>query len=134
MSTPAKAAVAADADGSPATRRHLLAAVAAHCERLRRNGLTPPADLIALAIRASGGLARPPVDGSGSVVDSAAMAPLTLDYRAVADVLSVSERTVRRLTKSGELPAVAIAGSTRVRTVDLAAYVDALPPVNGSRP
>ena len=60
------------------------------------------------------------------------MTPLTLDYRAVADVLSVSERTVRRLTKSGELPAVAIAGSTRVRTADLAAYVEALPPVNGT--
>jgi hypothetical protein len=36
------------------------------------------------------------------------------------------------LTKSGELPAVAIAGSTRVRTADLAAYVEALAPVNGT--
>ena len=58
------------------------------------------------------------------------MTPLTLDYRAVAGVLSVSERTVRRLTKSGELPAVAIAGSIRVRTAGLAAFVEGLPPVN----
>ena len=113
-------------------RRHLLAAVAAHCRRLRRDGLTPPAGLLAFAISVSNGQARPTLDGSGSHVDSARMGPLAVDYRAAADVLSVSERSVRRAVAAGQLPAVEVAGCRRIRVADLAAFVEALPALHAS--
>jgi hypothetical protein len=94
-------------------RRHLRAAVAAYCRQLRRDGLTPPADLPAFAIHASSGQTRPTVDGSRSVVDSAPMTPLTLDYWAVANVLSVSVH----------LGEVKLRGPDGV-TVEVVAYVD----------
>jgi excisionase family DNA binding protein len=113
-----------------ALRRHLLAAVAEHVRRLRRSGLTPPAGLLAYAIRASGGLGRTTVDGLRSSVDSDRVPPLALDYRKVADVLSVSERSVRRAVAAGELPAVEVAGCRRVRVDDLAEYVSGRQPIN----
>jgi excisionase family DNA binding protein len=45
-------------------------------------------------------------------------------------VLSVSESTVRRAVHAGRLLAVEVAGCRRIRTADLAAYVESLAPVN----
>lgn len=113
-------------------RRHLAAAVAEHVRRLRRDGLAVPAELTRLtaAISASGGPERPTLDDASSRVDSAGMQPLTVDYRDAAEVLGVSERSVRRAVRAGDLPAVRVAGSVRIRTADLTGYVEGLAPTN----
>lgn len=55
--------------------------------------------------------------------------PELLTYGQVAAQLGVSESKVKRLTYSGDLPAVNVGvGSRRVRRDDLAAYIDALAP------
>jgi excisionase family DNA binding protein len=51
---------------------------------------------------------------------------LVLTYEDAGRRLSVSERTVKRLVASGELPAVKIGGSSRVTVDDLDAYVQSL--------
>jgi excisionase family DNA binding protein len=51
---------------------------------------------------------------------------LLLDYRHAGEWLDLSDRTVRRLVHDGELPAVKIGGATRIRRVDLEAYVENL--------
>ena len=124
--------MADDAAGSRALRRHLLAAVAAHCARLRRDGLTPPAGLLAFAISASNGQGWTTVDQARSDVDSATMTPLVLDYRQAGALLCRSERTVLRAVAEGRLPAVEVLGCRRIRTADLTAYVEALAPINGT--
>lgn len=55
---------------------------------------------------------------------------LLLDLEDVSDALGVSVPTVKRLVRAGSLPAVKVAGATRVRRCDLEAYVaelDAVP-------
>lgn len=47
----------------------------------------------------------------------------------VAEQLSISERTVRRLIKQGDLPAVRAGSATLIRVDDLKAYVASMPPV-----
>ncbi len=55
--------------------------------------------------------------------------PELLTYGQVAIQLGVSESKVKRLTYSGDLPAVGVGErSPRVRRDDLAAYIDALAP------
>jgi excisionase family DNA binding protein len=109
---------------------HVAAAVAEHVRLLRRDGLPVPTELLRLAaIRDCGGQRRPTLDGSGSGVDSAGVQPLTVDYRRAAEVLDVSERSVRRAVSRGELPAVEVAGCRRIRTADLAEFVAQLQPI-----
>jgi excisionase family DNA binding protein len=48
-------------------------------------------------------------------------------YADAARRLSVSERTIERLVRSGDLPTVAIGGSPRIRVTDLTAYVERRP-------
>ena len=108
---------------------HLARALKLYEAWCRANPPRMPVELSRLAdvLAASGGLPRTtlaPVEdpGDGAPVHDA------LDYRAAADRLSVSDRTVRRLVKRGDLPAVDIGGCRRIRTTDLAAYVDGLTP------
>jgi excisionase family DNA binding protein len=47
-----------------------------------------------------------------------------LRLREVADVLAVSERSVRRLCRAGLLPTVRLGGSVRFRYVDVQSLVE----------
>lgn len=58
----------------------------------------------------------------------AVVEPLTLTYDQVGERLNLSETSVRKLWKTGELPSVLIGGLRFTRTADLAAYVAALTP------
>ena len=49
--------------------------------------------------------------------------PLTVNAKTAASMLGVCERTVRTLTKKGELPVVRILGRVLYRPNDLIAYV-----------
>ncbi len=48
--------------------------------------------------------------------------PLLLDVKGVAQLLTVSERTVWRLREDGQLPAVKIRGAVRFRRGDVERY------------
>ena len=50
-----------------------------------------------------------------------------LTLKQVAVVLSLSERSVRRIIQAGDLPAIRIGGSPRIRSADLRAYLDGAP-------
>lgn len=53
--------------------------------------------------------------------------PLLLRLRDAAEVLGISERSLRRLIERRELPTVMVGGCRRVKTSDLQRYVDTLP-------
>lgn len=69
-----------------------------------------------------GPISPPPLDDE----HNRSVVPLLLDYEDVADALQVSPTTVKRLVRAGELPAVKVARSSRVRRCDLDAYVESL--------
>jgi excisionase family DNA binding protein len=46
------------------------------------------------------------------------------NQREAAEILSLSEQTVRRLTREGRLPAVRIGASVRYRDADLEAFIE----------
>ena len=50
-----------------------------------------------------------------------------LTLKQVAVVLGLSERSVRRIIRAGDLPAIRIGGSPRIRSADLRAYLDGAP-------
>ena len=50
-----------------------------------------------------------------------------LTLKQVAVVLGLSERSVRRIIQAGDLPAIRVGGSPRIRTADLRAYLDGAP-------
>ena len=50
-----------------------------------------------------------------------------LTLKQVAVVLGLSERSVRRIIQAGDLPAIRIGGSPRIRSADLRAYMDGAP-------
>ena len=54
------------------------------------------------------------------------MERLLLDAHGAAEALSMSTRTVERLTASGNLPSVKVGRLRRYRTADLIAFVDGL--------
>lgn len=111
--------------------RHVAAAVRVHIRELRREGLPVPAALADLAaICASGGLARPNMDGPTGAGDHPGMDPFAVDYRSAGDLLGVSDRSVRRLVRAGELTAVPIGGCKRIRVADLQNYLAGLPAVD----
>jgi excisionase family DNA binding protein len=47
-----------------------------------------------------------------------------LSQREAAEILSLSEQTVRRLTREGRLPAVRIGASVRYREADLETFIE----------
>jgi excisionase family DNA binding protein len=58
--------------------------------------------------------------------DDGRVAPLLLRLERTAEVLDLSPSTVKRLIRAGDLAAVKVAGSTRVRVEDLRAFVERL--------
>ncbi len=90
-------------------------------QRYRRNGLSFPIELEALLhLLANAGQQLPEVAEAADNV-------LAMSYEDAGRRLGVSERTVRRLVASGELPRVQIgAGNSRIAVADLDAYVNSL--------
>jgi len=72
----------------------------------------------------NGPLSAPDAQGA----DDRRMAPLLLRLERTAEALDCSPTTVKRLIKAGALPAVKVAGGTRVRVDDLRDYVERLAP------
>lgn len=64
---------------------------------------------------------------AGGVAHDQVDVRLLLDLDAVAERLSVSLSTVKRLVADGRLPVVKVANATRVRRRDLEQYVQDLP-------
>ena len=50
-----------------------------------------------------------------------------LTLKDVALILNLSERSVRRIIQAGDLPAIRIGGSPRIRSADLRAFIDSAP-------
>jgi GAF domain-containing protein len=112
----------------PAVTEHLKRWLPAHFRWCRENGIAVPADLRALFDQvASGGQGVTRLASDHADTDDGGMHLLALDYRQVALRLGgVSERSVRRLVDGGVLQSVVVAGCPRVRSTDLAAYVQQL--------
>ena len=113
-------------------RSHLRLALTEYADQCRRQERKPVPPEFAVLIES---LRRPraassgqPGTGCGGLADAEPVQPDALDYRTAADRLSVSDRTVRRLVKQGDLPAVDIGGCRRIRSSDLTAFLDGLQP------
>ena len=106
---------------------HLCLAVQQHRQWARRAGLALPDELDqlerALATRARRGQEGTPLEDLWSVRHAQTMSPQLLDYAATAQVLGVSERSVKRIIATGDLTAVRIGGSSRVRVEQLDDYI-----------
>jgi hypothetical protein len=120
---------------TPDNRRlfgHLALALGRYVKEVQRDGITPPAELLALAnLFADCASLR---QGTTTAADSSltgeggAMTKLLLSKREAAGQLGISVRSVERILAdpSTGLDSVRIEGSVRVRTDDLAAYVAGL--------
>ncbi len=113
---------------------HLDRALSTHARWCRENGHVVPVELVALLDEAkrvarpqaaSDGQGRPIVARSPSAFDDASET-LTLTYEQAAARLNVSLRSVRRYVAAGSLLSVEVCGTRRIRSVDLAAYVEGL--------
>jgi excisionase family DNA binding protein len=104
-----------------ADERETLRYIASELNEMRRQHqrdgkhFSPRLDALRL-LAASGGPERPEF----------AADVLAMDYETAGRKLGVSARTIRRLTASGELPRVEIAGCARITTEDLNAFVSGL--------
>lgn len=97
---------------------HLKVALVNHRRWCRTQGVAMPEALAALldGLTARSGPERPEVDRGGARPDAALMT-----YEGAARVLDCSGRTVRRLVRSGRLPAVRIGRAVRIRVGDVEA-------------
>jgi excisionase family DNA binding protein len=121
------AVVAVELDAS--SRRHLARAVESHRRWCRETGHAFPAQLEEFArFLARNGQERTNLPADSTTVDTPPMAPIALTYREAGALLSVGERTIRRLVDKGELPAITVGGprTRRIRREDLVAYADSL--------
>lgn len=115
---------------------HIAVALAVHARAMARNGMPLPDGFVELvdlvegaASYASPRQVAPSLAGAVLGIDGAVMERSELLSKAGAgQILNVSPRTVDRLIASGDLIAVRIAGSVRIRRADLDAYVAALTP------
>ena len=69
------------------------------------------------------GIERAPAGDENEVVS---LTPLLVDYDTAAAALRLSERMIRKLVSTGELPAVSVGRSRRIRRADLERYVENL--------
>jgi len=95
--------------------------LAEHERQCHAMGLVLPRPLRDMQIRAMQRHATPAVDTA--TVDSDL---LTMTYAEAAKRLSVSLRTVVRLTSAGAIRSVRVGGSSRIAVEDLRTYVDQL--------
>lgn len=113
-------------DLDPSSASHLVRALEAHRLWCRTNGYGMPEALDRLASMARGGQDRTSSDDSAAFGEAVPM-PLALGYDEAARLLSVSERTIRRLVASGELASVTLTPNTRrILRRDLEAYAERL--------
>lgn len=114
-------------DVSPRVAGHLAVALRQHQEWAARSGMALPQELAqlqaALTTRATRGQDGTPLEDLWSVRHGQDMAPRLVTYANAARLLSVHERTVKRLVASGDLPVVRIGGAARIRTADLDDYI-----------
>jgi hypothetical protein len=90
-------------------RRHLVAALEGYAAGLRRNGIAAPDSLWDLleSLRGVTACQSGPEDANAGVPpDAKPMQQIAFSYRAVTERLDVSESTVKRLVKAGQLPVV----------------------------
>jgi excisionase family DNA binding protein len=106
-------------------RRHLARALAGYRADCRRDRLPFPVEFAGLidALVASSGLQRSTFDVSVGDGETRPV-PLLLEPEDAARQLSVSERTLRRLAKDGEVRAVRIGNLTRFAPEDLEHFVE----------
>ena len=106
-------------------RAHLLRALAGYRRDCRRDRVVFPVALAQFVdvLAARSGQERPSFDGFDGDGD-AGRVPLLLEPEDAARQLSVSERTLRRLAKDGEVKAVKIGNLTRFAPEDLERFVD----------
>lgn len=95
------------------TAAHLARALDAHMRSCRINGWAVPPSVaqLAVALAARSGQERSPDAVELPVAESGVM---SLTLGDTGRLLSVSERTVRRLVSSGDLPSVSIGGCKRI--------------------
>ena len=106
-------------------RRHLVAALETYAAAYSRNGRAVPADVRTLldaldSVRSGQGRSE------FAAVEDPGEGVVMYSYSTAARRLHVSESTVRRLVKAGELPVVDILNSKRIPASDLDAYVGSL--------
>lgn len=107
----------------PRLRAHVVEALVEHVRRCERtHHIAPPAELRALISAARNGQERPS-NAVGADVADAALVPLLLEPDDAARQLGVSERTLRRLERDGEVKAVRIYRSVRFAPEDLEQFV-----------
>lgn len=116
------------------TAAHLVHAIDRWQAECRRDAVRVPPGLLQLrgliqVTAGHNGSTSPP---PGDLPHTSAVTPLLLSFDHAADVLEVSHSTVKRLVRTGQLPAVKVGGSPRIRKADLDAYVAGLTPVVAS--
>jgi excisionase family DNA binding protein len=104
----------------------LLKHIASELNDIRRqyqqNGRTFPLRLEALRLLAvNGGQSRSEFDAEADAGNS-----LCMTYATAARRLAISNSSLRRLVKSGDIPTVSVGGSIRIGEADLQAYVATL--------
>ena len=113
----------------PTTARDLHDALRILEGRLQGTGrrLSPGALEIRAACEVSLGVRRGQALDHPAERDDDEVVLTLLTYEDVADRLQVSVSTVKRLVKSEQIDIVQIGSNSRIRPVDLQAYIDALP-------
>lgn len=118
-------------DVSPNLAGHLVIAIRLLREWATRTAYQLPPGLAefqeALTSRAMRGQAGTAVDDLFQVRDGQSVTPRLLTYEDAASALACSDRSVKRLVAGGQLRAVRVGGTARIRLADLDAYVDGLP-------
>ena len=118
---------------------HLALALTRHARRLRQDRLSVPPAIDELAsVLVHCARTRPAatwMDDEELATPTGAVARRLLVTKAeAAEYLSVSVRTIERLVAAGQLPLLHIEGASRLRLVDVEAYVDSLIPVESGQP
>jgi excisionase family DNA binding protein len=109
---------------------HVTIALQQHRKWARTAGLAVPDELDqlerALANRARRGQTGTPVEDLWQVRHAEQVSPKLLSYAATAQVLGLSERSVKRIIATGVLTPVRIGGSSRIRVEQVDDYLERL--------